>query len=123
QITPPAGAVGIDRAIISPDGRKLVFGGVLPSGRRLYLRNFDRADPHALAEDPDGFTGIFWSPDSRKVAFFNSHELTSITLDSGAVQVLHQASSLLMNGSWSSTGVILFGEQTGPLLQIPETGG
>jgi Tol biopolymer transport system component/predicted Ser/Thr protein kinase len=123
QIAPPE-AGRLINPLLSPDGRKIVVNGFLTSGRGLYLRTFESAALRAISgtDSSDGVS-TFWSPDSRRVGFFTSDaKLKTVTLDSGDVQTLTDAPRI-SSGAWSPAGVILFHQQTGPLLKIAENGG
>ena len=55
---------------LSPDGRKLAFvANPLNDAGKLYIRLLDAAEPTALS-GTENATSPFWSPDSRRFAFF-----------------------------------------------------
>ncbi len=112
--------------VISPDGRKLAFPAVGEDGKvRLWIRPFDSLDARALpgielANSPDP---IFWSYDSRFLAFASADQkLKKVDITGGPAQTLCDAPDLA-GGSWSKEGVVLFGAFQGGLMQVSEGGG
>jgi len=72
-INPPPGLVFPDTMAfaVSPDGRQLAF---IPSDSQIWLQRFDEFAPRKLP-GTDGAEWIFWSPDSRFIAFHSNHKL------------------------------------------------
>jgi DNA-binding winged helix-turn-helix (wHTH) protein len=119
--------VGPGRAspAISPDGEKLVFGGVDPDGKtRLWFRPLASLTAEPIPGS-DGAVSAFWSPDSRSVGFFAGGKLKRSDLGGGPPQILCDASdSLRPVGTWNRDGVILFNsEDRHGLHRVPATGG
>ena len=107
---------------LSPDGRHLAY---LESdeGReaRLWVHSLESGQARELAgADTSGFT-VFWSPDSRFVAFSDAGSLRRIDLASGAVETVCDTPRLF-GGSWNADGVIVFGGISG-IMQVPAEGG
>ena len=107
---------------LSPDGRHLAY---LESdeGReaRLWIHSLESGQARELAAaDTSGFT-VFWSPDSRFVAFSDAGSLRRIDLASGAVETVCDTPRLF-GGSWNADGVIVFGGISG-IMQVPAEGG
>jgi Tol biopolymer transport system component len=100
---------------ISPDGRKIVFAAYGNDGiPRLWLRPLDAAVATPLQEATinQQTVALFWSPDSRFVAYGDGKQLLKIDVTGGAPQAL--ASIVLpLGGSWSSDGTILIGSTSG----------
>ena len=95
---------------ISPDGQWLAFIGVETSGRKqLWVRRLDSltAQPLTRAESPP-----IWSPDSRSIAFGNDGRLNRVEVAGGAVQSICET-PLVLGGSWSRDGTILFSSSAG----------
>ena len=65
QISAPEG-VSLPNAIVSPDGRHLAI--LNDDGGQIWLRELDSTVVRLLP-GTDGAGGVFWSPDSRYVAF------------------------------------------------------
>ena len=109
-------------AMISPDGRYLVFSAYGSGGAQLYLRSLDSTSPQALS-GTEGAMFPFWSPDSRSVAFFTDDKLKRIEV-SGGTPVTICGSTLGRGGSWNQDGTIVaaLSYNTG-LSQVPASGG
>src|SRR6185503_2068809 len=66
---------------------------------------------------------IFWSPDSRFIAFFANGKLHRVPAAGGPVQEICDAPSG-RGGAWSPRGEILFAPgSTGGLFRVPAAGG
>jgi eukaryotic-like serine/threonine-protein kinase len=109
-------------AEISPDGKRIVIS-VRRSGNntQLWLRSLDNSTAQPLAGTEGGYYP-FWSPDSRSIAFFAQGKLRRMDLPAGAPVTLADAPRGV-GGSWNASGVILFGEFSAGLQQIPAAGG
>jgi eukaryotic-like serine/threonine-protein kinase len=109
-------------AMISPDGRYIVFSAYGSGGAQLYLRSLDSTSLQALP-GTEGAMFPFWSPDSRSVAFFTDDKLKRIEV-SGGTPVTICGSTLGRGGSWNQDGTIVaaLSYNTG-LSQVPASGG
>ncbi len=111
---------------VSPDGRMLAFSAQREDGpQSLYVRAIDSLTAQALA-GTEGAAMPFWSPDSRKIAFFAEGKLKKIDVAGGPPVTLCDARSGIVprGGAWSREGVIVFAPgPNSPLLQVPEQGG
>ena len=66
---------------------------------------------------------MFWSPDSREIAFFSDGKLKRIGADGGPVQTICESGGGF-SGAWSREGTILFTKDFGsPIVAVPATGG
>ena len=95
-------------AVLSPDGRRLVFAASSPDGRpRLWVRSLS-----SLVEQPlpgtENAAFPFWSPDGEKIGFFVEGKLKKIVISSGTVTTLCNA-SYSAGGTWSRNETIVFG--------------
>ena len=72
----------------------------------------------------DGAKQPFWSPDARSLAYFSRGKLMKVSLDGGAPVQLCDAPDG-RGGSWSATGVIVFGARQieSGLMRISQAGG
>ena len=113
---------------ISPDGRRLVFAGSGADGVvRLWVRSLDASDARPLAGTEVALGGevppMFWSPDSRFVAFDAAGQLKKIEVAGGSPQTVCTLPSLAVGGSWNQSDVILVGRPDGGILRCPASGG
>jgi eukaryotic-like serine/threonine-protein kinase len=73
ELTPPEGMSFRDPFAVSPDGRRIAFAvaGANNVVRGLWVRSLESGEAHALpgTEDVGANGGLFWSPDSRFLAF------------------------------------------------------
>ena len=109
---------------ISPDGTRLAFVAFGPDGTdKLWVRALSAPNAQQVI-GTDGALLPFWSPDSRRIAFFASGKLKTVDLDSGAVRILGEAPFGRCGGTWGRDGTIAFSPSVdGPLYRIPDTGG
>ena len=121
-INPPEKS-GFGPFAISPDGLRLAFVASDPTGKALlWLRPLDSPNAQPLSGTEDAIYP-FWSPDSLFIGFFAGGKLKKIELSGGTVQTLC-AAPIPRGGSWSSSGVIVFGPSPNePLYQVPVAGG
>jgi Tol biopolymer transport system component len=110
---------------ISPDGRHVAFRATNSNGdRRVWARPLDSLDARPLqgTEWSTDFRPI-WSPDSRYIAFFSRGKLKKVAIDGGPAQTISDASTGA-DGSWSTTGEILYdGGRGDPLRRVAASGG
>jgi serine/threonine protein kinase/Tol biopolymer transport system component len=105
----------------SPDGRKLAFSTRGPQ-RGIWVRDLETLETRHLA-GTENAAALFWSPDSRFLAFGGGGQLRKIDVSGGPPQTLCEAGGVGM-GSWSRDGVIVFGGSAqGPLRRVPASGG
>ena len=106
-------------AILSPDGRVVVFIARGPAGGRwqLYTRRLDELKAAQIA-GTEGAYAPFFSPDGRWIAFFAGGRLSKVALAGGSVATICEAPHGV-GGAWTSDGVIVFAPKSdGPLLSI-----
>jgi len=116
----------IGRVAVSPDGRMMAFQAARNSLglSRIWLRRFDSLDASPVA-GTEGATAVFWSPDSRSIAFYASGDLKRVDVAGGApVTLVSGGVASLLRGAWGPNGVILFTrEPGGPLYRVSASGG
>jgi serine/threonine protein kinase len=109
---------------LSPDGRQLAYIGLDAKGNRLvYIRPLDELMARPLP-GTERAQMLFWSPDSRDLAFVADNKLQRIDTRGKAPIVLAQESRSAQPGSWSTENVILYTPTAGsPLFRISSIGG
>jgi len=109
-------------AMISPDGRYIVFSASGSDGTRLYLRLLDSVMAQALSGTEGGLFP-FWSPDSRSIAFFTAEKLKRVDVSGGAPVTICD-SVLGRGGSWGPDGTIVVAlSYNTALSRVPASGG
>jgi len=109
---------------ISPDGRTLAFVASDSSGvPQVWVRKLDATEAKPLPGTRGADDLIFWSPDSRQIAFTAEEKLKRVALAGGDPVVLCPV-KLQRGGSWNAADVILIAPNSnGRIFQIPAIGG
>ena len=116
---------------LSPDGRWLVFQATGTDGKtRMWLRSLDSVELRPLA-GTEGIAlppPIFWSPDSRFIAFavagaVSPGQLKKLDISGGPPQTLCDVSSVAPGGAWNRDGLIVFGSNNSGLGRVSAAGG
>jgi serine/threonine-protein kinase len=115
---PDAGAPAI-----SADGRRLVYPGRGPDGKRyLVTRALDESRSNVITGTENGLDP-FLSPDGRWVGFRTALILRKVPLDGGAAVTLARGGAN-WGGNWGDRGSIVFGGgHRLPIRRIPPAGG
>jgi eukaryotic-like serine/threonine-protein kinase len=109
-------------AMISPDGKYVVFSASAEGRMQLYLRPLDSVTAQPLPGTEGGMFP-FWSPDSHSIGFFTADKLKRIDIGAGNPIVLCD-SQLGRGGSWGPNGDILAALAfTGGIYRVPASGG
>jgi len=103
----PAFVRGQVALAISPDGRELVYTGLVGATPQLLRRSLDSYEVTPIAGGESG-SGPFFSPDGRWIGFNTPGLLKKIPLGGGAPVTLCE-SSFVFGASWASDGTIIFG--------------
>jgi eukaryotic-like serine/threonine-protein kinase len=108
---------------ISPDGRRVVFAAVGPSGTQtLWVRPLDALTAQSL-NGTEGGAYPFWSPDSQSIGFFAQRKLKRVQIGGGRPQTIGEA-VVPRGGTWSKDGVIIFSAAAGrQLFRLSSQGG
>ena len=109
---------------VSPEGRYLAFVAFSAGQRVLWVRPLGALTAQALP-GTEGAYSVFWSPDSRNLAFFADGKLKRIEVSGKSLQTV---CSLPVagdaSGTWGSEGTILFSEDwDGNIYRVPATSG
>ncbi|MEO7271948.1 MAG: hypothetical protein ABI211_08070 [Vicinamibacterales bacterium] len=128
QIAPGIRLSEISAFAISPDGRYLVIAGAGEDGlERLWIRSMDALVPQPLSGTEVALGGLtppmFWSPDSRFVAYDAGGQLKKIDVRGGAPQKVCDLPLLAVGGAWNRADVIIVGNATGGLMRCAASGG
>jgi len=127
EISPPPGgefliASNAGSIIIAPDASKVVFLSITSGGLKLFVRSLATGETHAIAGAVDpGYP--FWSPDSRKIAYFGNTKLYTVDLAGGLPEPIADIQQG-RGGTWTDAGDILFTPVGGGTLhRVSERGG
>ena len=105
EIAAPGYALG--GLAISSDGSHVSYASATGGMRQLYVRPIDTGEARPLA-GTENARGVFWSPDSRKLAFVADGKLHTVDIDRGVPQALADAFPLYVRGSWNADSTILY---------------
>jgi len=122
-ITEPQNAQFLSWPQISPDGKLLAFMASDSSGAtHIWIRPLNSLQAYPLP-GTENVHRPFWSPDSRYLAFSDNGQIKKIPAQGGPAVLVGQAPGAA-DGSWGSSGIILFdGAQSDSIRQIPASGG
>jgi Periplasmic component of the Tol biopolymer transport system len=113
QIEPPLGGrfvlggTNFEELAISPDGRMVAYTASLNGKSGLWVQPLDGGAARPLA-DTENAGQLFWSPDSRSIAFSDAVNRWRRVNPEGGVPVDIGAAFGMRGASWSSDGSILF---------------
>ena len=105
---------------ISPDGRLVAYSGSDGASTALFVRPLNTEVGQKLG-GTEGAGRLFWSPDSKWVAFFAGGRLKKVEAAGGPPQNICETPELL-GGSWNQDNVILFASSKG-LQRVAAAGG
>jgi serine/threonine protein kinase/Tol biopolymer transport system component len=122
--TYPVGYVEAHNMSLSPDGRYLAYIAFSRGQRVLWVRPLSTMSAEILP-GTEGAYSIFWSPDSRHLAFFADGKLKRIEASGKSLQtVCNLPVAGNATGSWAGDGTIIFSnEGDGSIYRIQATGG
>lgn len=112
SIAPPAGAqfqIGANsgNVSLSPDGLKVAFVASQAGGRpMLWVRSLAAEDAKPVS-GTEGAYSQFWSPDSKRVAFFAAGKLFKVDVAGGIPEVIAEALAG-RGGWWCDDDTVLF---------------
>ena len=110
---------------LSPNGRQLAIQAPGPDGRKLiWVRALDSLETRPLpgTEDVPG-PPVFWSPDSRFLAFQVGNKLKKIDISGGPPQAICDTSVAIIGGAWNSEDTIIFGTVGNGIMRVSAAGG
>lgn len=115
-------AQGTTALAVSPDGQRVAFAASRGGIQQIWIRSLDALDAQPVA-GTEGGTQPFWSPDSRTIAFATGTTINAVDVLGGPVRRVCSAPSFFRGGTWSQSGVILYGSLAGGLFRVPASGG
>ncbi|MDE3164508.1 MAG: serine/threonine-protein kinase [Acidobacteriota bacterium] len=112
---------------VSPDGHRLAFVAAGADGvKRVWIRALDRLQVQSVAGAEllgSWGPGLFWSPDSRFLAFASDGRLYKIEGSGGSPQLICDLPGrFVIGGSWNRNDVVVFGTVKG-LYRVSASGG
>jgi serine/threonine protein kinase len=109
--------------VLSPDGRRIVFGARGADGKtQFWLHSLDAVTARPLV-GTENAQFPFWSPDNRAIGFFADGKLKRMEITGTPALSLAEA-PVPRGGSWSTRDVIVFAPQfQGPLQRVTAAGG
>jgi eukaryotic-like serine/threonine-protein kinase len=109
---------------LSPDGRQLAFIATSADGiPRIWIRALNSLEIRPLRGTESVGSMLFWSPDSRFIAFDSVGKLQKIDVSGGPAETLCSLNLMGVGGSWNKDGTIIFGQYGGPLMRVSAAGG
>jgi eukaryotic-like serine/threonine-protein kinase len=111
---------------ISPDGRFLAFVANADGGAsgQIWVRSLDTLEARALPGTESTAGTLFWSPDSRSLAFSvvpPPFRLKRVEMSGGPPQTFCDPNAAVPTGAWSVDNIVLLSR--GGLLRVPAGGG
>jgi Tol biopolymer transport system component len=109
---------------LSPDGRNIAYVAADSLGRSIWVRPLDSEAARPLPDTRDVMDwALFWSHDSRSIAYFTMGKMRKVSLDGGSSVALCDARAG-RGGTWNQEGAILFAPAPeGPLVRVSANGG
>jgi Tol biopolymer transport system component len=105
---------------ISPDGRLVAYSASDAGASAVFVRPLN-TDVGTKLPGTEGAGRLFWSPDSRWIAFFAGGRLKKVEAVGGPPQNICETPDLL-GGTWNADGVIVFASSKG-LQRVLAAGG
>ncbi len=124
QISPPENGSFEIYVALSPNGQRLAFTAYDAEGIvRIWVRDLSTSTARPLP-GTEGAQSLFWSPDSRFLAFGLRNQLKKVDASGGPPLTLCDVPSAVGSGAWNGDGTIIFGGRgSGPLTRVSEAGG
>jgi serine/threonine-protein kinase len=128
-LTPPpaspfAAAADISLAV-SPDGRRVVYRGLLDTAPRLFVRDIAELEARPLSGLTGAVRNLFMSPDGQWVGFSDGSALYRESMSGGPPVMITTLDSVPRGATWGPDDTIVFATIGGPagLQRIPAAGG
>ncbi len=109
---------------LSPDGRQLAFIATNADGvPRVWIRALNSLEIRPLPGADSVGSTMFWSPDSRFLAFDAGGKLQKIDVSGGPAETVCNLKLMAVGGSWNKSGNIIFGQYGGVIMRVSAAGG
>ncbi|MSO50050.1 MAG: hypothetical protein EXQ49_09150 [Acidobacteria bacterium] len=92
---------------VSRDGRQIAFTGQTAKGSQIFVRAIGSQIARPVA-GTEGGSFPAWSPDGKRLAFWQGRELKQVPSDGGAPQVITPAIGQRSAASWGPDDTLLF---------------
>jgi eukaryotic-like serine/threonine-protein kinase len=125
QIALPDNWVNLSFAL-APDGHNLAFAAISGGTQNIQIRSLDSLVARAFSgTEFVSYGSIFWSPDSRFIAFDAGGKLKKIDVSGGPPATICGLSSYVAGGSWNKDDVIIFGSYKADegIMRVSASGG
>jgi hypothetical protein len=125
ELTVPGRPFFLGIPVVSPDGEYVAIPAAFEANKStIFLRPLNSPLLKPLA-DTDASTGVtvFWSPDSKQLAFGSGSGLKRISIAGGDAQTICNLSAFV-KGDWNRDGEILFApSMSQPIYRVSSSGG
>jgi len=117
----PAAIAAASQVALAPDGSRIAY---LSEGH-LWVRALDALEPKDLGPAPVTTFGLFWSPDSRTIAFEADGTLRSMPAAGGTAFTICKLppTGQTTGAAWRTDGTIVFAAWRDNLYIVPASGG
>ena len=121
---PAPGFVPNSGPAISPDGQRVAYIAANDGKSTIWIRPIGSLTAQQL-QGTENADGVFWAPDSHRLAFFADGKLKKTDVVGGGTQAFGNAPPVTAAGAWNRNGVILFGgfAAAGGIFRISDSGG
>jgi serine/threonine protein kinase len=108
---------------LSPDGGAIAFIAITADGvRSIWVRSINALEARPLPGTENATESIFWSHDSRSIAFTSDGKLRTTDVTGGGIRVVCDAPNVA-GGTWNAEGVIIFSAFQRGLFRVAAAGG
>jgi Tol biopolymer transport system component len=106
QRLPAFAELGLPAVAVSPDGKHLIYVGIVGGAPQLYLRSLDSFEVMPML-GTEGAVEPFFSPDSQWVGFFAEGKLKKVSISGGGTLTLCDA-PVPRGATWGANDTIIF---------------